>query len=157
MYWRIFSTLVSFSISFFRTIDYFFISKLNFFGQGHKHVLSLYTALWDCILAFKSEFRVRGKFRIEIIKTTKPLFSTLSPRNGFSPFSQKITAFLKKLLNNKIFNISFVIKKIMLIFGARRLLSLKNCQMRPQNSFSRFSQKILLFLKKLSNKKIFSI
>ncbi len=45
----------------------------------------------------------------------------------------------------------------MLIFGAGRLLSLKNCQMRQQNSFSLFSQKILLFSKKLTNKKIFSI
>ncbi len=45
----------------------------------------------------------------------------------------------------------------MLIFGVRRLLSLKNCQMRRQNSFLRFSMKIQLFSKKLSNKKIFSI
>ncbi len=41
----------------------------------------------------------------------------------------------------------------MLIFGAIRLLSLKNCQMRPQNSFLRFSLKIQLFSKKLLNKK----
>ncbi len=39
----------------------------------------------------------------------------------------------------------------MLIFGGGRLRSLKNCQMRTQNSFSRFSQKILLFSKKLLN------
>ncbi len=39
--------------------------------------------------------------------------------------------FLKKLLNNKIFSTQFVIKKIMLIFEARRLLSLKNGQMCP--------------------------
>ncbi len=45
----------------------------------------------------------------------------------------------------------------MLIFGVRRLLSLKNCQMRPQNSFWRFSLKIQLFSKKLLNKKIFGI
>ncbi len=42
----------------------------------------------------------------------------------------------------------------MLIFGVRRLLSLKNCQTRPQNSFSQFSLKILLFSKKLLNKKV---
>ncbi len=46
---------------------------------------------------------------------------------------------------------------IMLIFGVRRLLSLKNCEMRPQNSFLRFSLKIQLFFEKLLNKKIFSI
>ncbi len=38
----------------------------------------------------------------------------------------------------------------MSIFGVRRLLSLKNCQMRFKNSFLRFSLKI-------QNKKIFSI
>ncbi len=42
----------------------------------------------------------------------------------------------------------------MLIFGPKRLLSLKNCQMRPQNNFSRFSLKIQLFSKKLLNEKI---
>ncbi len=45
----------------------------------------------------------------------------------------------------------------MLIFGVRRLLSLKNCQTRPQNGFLRFSLKIQLFSKKLWNKKISSI
>ncbi len=45
----------------------------------------------------------------------------------------------------------------MLSFGVRRLLSLKNCQMRPQNSFLRFSLKIQSFSKKLLNKKIFNI
>ncbi len=45
----------------------------------------------------------------------------------------------------------------MLIFGVKRLLSLKNCQMRFQNSFLRFSLKIQLFSKKLWNKKIFSV
>ncbi len=37
----------------------------------------------------------------------------------------------------------------MLIFGAGRLLSLKNCRMYSQNSFSRFSQKILFFSEKI--------
>ncbi len=41
----------------------------------------------------------------------------------------------------------------MLVFGVRRLLSLKNCQVRPQNSFLRFSLKIQLFSKKLWSKK----
>ncbi len=45
----------------------------------------------------------------------------------------------------------------MLIFGVRRLLSLKNYQMRPQNGFLWFSLKIQLFSKKLLNKKIFTI
>ncbi len=39
----------------------------------------------------------------------------------------------------------------MLIFGVRGLLSLKNCQTRPQNSFSRFSLKTQLFSKNTFN------
>ncbi len=45
----------------------------------------------------------------------------------------------------------------MLIFGGRRLLSLKNCQMCPQNSFLRFSLKIRLFFEKIVEEKLFSI
>ncbi len=45
----------------------------------------------------------------------------------------------------------------MLNFGVRRLLFLKDCQMRPQNSFLRFSLKMQLFSKKLLNKKVFGI
>ncbi len=81
-----------------------------------------------------------------------------SPRNGFLPFSQKVTPFLKKLLNNKIFNTSFVIKKSYIKFLRKTPpFPEKFSQMRPQNSFSQFSQKIRLFSKKLSNKKMFSI
>ncbi len=48
-------------------------------------------------------------------------------------------------------------EKVILIFCLRRPLSLKNGQMRPQNSFLQFPQKILLSPKKLFNIKIFSI
>ncbi len=44
----------------------------------------------------------------------------------------------------------------MLIFGARRSLSLKNYQRCLLNSSSLFSQKIQHFLKKLLNNKVFS-
>ncbi len=44
----------------------------------------------------------------------------------------------------------------MLIFGARRLLSLKNGQMCPENSSSVFSEKAAFFEKSL-NIKIFGI
>ncbi len=99
----------------------------------------------------------------KIFKTSFPIkkgyihFRHQTPTNGSLRFLRKLQLFLKKLLNHQIFSTSFVIKKVMLIFGARHLLSLKNCQMCSQNSFSQFSQKILLFSKKLSNKKIFSI
>ncbi len=42
----------------------------------------------------------------------------------------------------------------MIILGARRYLSLKNCQVCPQNSFSQFSWKILLFWKNYWKKNI---
>ncbi len=43
-----------------------------------------------------------------------------SPRNDFLQFSQKITAFfLKKLLSNKIFNTSFVMKESYINFGGK--------------------------------------
>ncbi len=41
----------------------------------------------------------------------------------------------------------------MLLFEVTGLLFLKNGQMCPKNSFSRFSQKILIFLKNCSIKK----
>ncbi len=103
----------------------------------------------------KPYFPVKKVIFIFLARRPLPFKRDLGPWNGFSLFSQKIQLFLKKLLNNKIFNTSFVIK-VMLIFGPRRLFSLKNCQMRRQNSFSRCSQKNPLFSKKL-NKKIFSI
>ncbi len=59
-------------------------------------------------------------------RTPFPSKDTWAPETVVWPFSQKIQPFLKKLLNNKVFCTSFVIKKIILIFGARRLLSLKN-------------------------------
>ncbi len=85
-----------------------------------------------------------------------PLKRDLAFGNSFLSFSQKIQLLLKKPLNNKIFRTSFVIKKVILIFGAKRLLSLKNRQMCPENSISQFSQKILFFSKKFLNKIIFS-
>ncbi len=86
-----------------------------------------------------------------------PSKETCIPKRFFAILSENYS-FKKKLLNNKIiFNTLFVTKRVMLIFDARRLLSLKNCQMHRQNCFSWFSQKILLFSKKLLNKKIFNI
>ncbi len=74
----------------------------------------------------------------------------------FAVFSENIAS-LKELLNNKIFSTLFVIKKVMLIFEARRLLSLKNSGMRPKQFYKVFSENTCFFSKKLLNKKIFSI
>ncbi len=87
---------------------------------------------------FETSFPIK-KFYVHFLRQTPPsLQKRLGPQKRFLPFSQKIQLVLKKLLNNKIFSASFVIKKVMLIFGARPLISLKNCQMCSQNSFTRF-------------------
>ncbi len=70
------------------------------------------------------------------------------PPKIFPPLSLKILLFSKKLLNDKIFETSFLIKKVIFILVARRLLSFKR-DSSPRNGFLAFSQKITLFWKKL--------
>ncbi len=96
-----------------------------------------------------------------LISQKKRLYSFSSPDVPFPsketvvfPFSQKIQPFLKKLLNKKIFSASFVIKKVMLIFGAKRLLSLKNCQRCLQNSFWLCYHKWWIFKKSITIDKL---
>ncbi len=72
----------------------------------------------------------------------------LTPKNFFSPFTPK-------MLNEKIFNNLFPIKKIVFIFVARRTLPFER-DFSSRNGFLSFSQKIQPFLKKLLNYKIFS-
>ncbi len=72
----------------------------------------------------------------------------------FAVFFRKYSFSLKKkLLNNNIFSTQFIINRVMLIFGARCLLSLKNGQMCPQNSFSMFLGKYDFFRKNCWTKK----
>ncbi len=53
------------------------------------------------------------KVYIHSRRQTPPfLRKSLGPQKRFLVFSQKITHFWKKLLNNKIFNTLFVIKKL---------------------------------------------
>ncbi len=54
-------------------------------------------------------------------QTPTSIQKKLGPQKRFSAVFSENTAFLKKLLNNKIFSTLFVIKKFMLIFGARCL------------------------------------
>ncbi len=98
---------------------------------------------------FETSFPIKKVIFILVARCLLSFKSDFGPRNGFLSFSQKITHFWKKLVNNKIFNTSFVIKTVMLIFSVRCPLFLKNCQMGPQNSFLQ----IQLFSKKLLNKK----
>ncbi len=60
------------------------------------------------------------------------------------------------MLNNKIFVISFVIKSYLNFWGKTSPFPKKSLNL-SRKQFSRFSQKILLFSKKLLNKKIFTI
>ncbi len=77
------------------------------------------------------------------------------PPKIFSPLSPKILFFSKKLLSDKIFETSFLIKRFIFILVARRLLSFKR-DLGPRNGFLAFSQKITHFWKKLVNNKIFN-
>ncbi len=114
-----------------------------------KMLLSLKKLLDEKI--FKISFSIKKVIFIFVARHPLPFKRDLDPRNGFLLRSQKIQPFLKEPLSNEIFRASFVIKKVILTFGARRLLSLKNRQMCLENSFSRFPRKILLFSKKLTN------
>ncbi len=133
------------------------MSPQNSFYPFPPKVL-LFSKKWSKEKIFKTSFVIKKVIFIFVARHLLPFKRDLALRNSFWPFSQIITAiFFFKLLNNKIFTTSFVIKKVTVIFNTRHHLSLKNCQMRPQNSFSWFSQKILFFSKKLLNKKIFSV
>ncbi len=60
---------------------------------------------------FKISFPIEKVIFIFVARNSLPFKRDLAPRNGFLPFSQKIQLFLKKLLSNKIFRTSLVIKK----------------------------------------------
>ncbi len=64
--------------------------------------------------------------------------------------------FSKKLLNEKIFETSFPIKKVIFIFVVRRLLPFKR-DSAPRNGFYAVFSENIAFFEKLSNKKIFGI
>ncbi len=124
-------------------------SPENFF----PHFLQKCCLFWKKLLnekIFKTLFPIKKGYIHFPRQTPLPFKRDLAARNGFPLFSQKMQLFLKKLLNNNLFNTSLVMNtKVMLIFGPKRLLSLKSCQMCFQNSFSRFFQKILLFFEKI--------
>ncbi len=107
---------------------------------------------------FKTSFSIKKVIFIFVARCPLPFKRDLDLINGFLSFSPKIQIFLKKPLCNKIFRTTFVIKKVILIFGAGRLLSLKEIvKCTPKTVFLRFSRKVMLFSKKLLNKKIFSV
>ncbi len=131
------------------------------FPQHFFPIFSKNIALFEKIVKWKNIQNLISHEKVYIHfrrQTPPPLQKRLGPQKPFfAVFSENYSFLRKNCQKNLIFNTSFVIKKVMLIFGARCLLSLRNCQMCPQNSFSRFSRKILPFSKKLLNNKIFSI
>ncbi len=113
------------------------------------HFLQKYCFLQKKLLdekIFKTSFPIKKVVFIFVAKRPLCFKRDLDSRNGFLAFSQKIQLFLKKLLNNKIFSTSFVIKKSQVYFWGR-LLSLNNRQMYPKTVFQYFFQKYRCFLK----------
>ncbi len=89
-------------------------------------------------------FYKKSYISIIVARCPLPLKTVMSSHKWFvAVFFQKYCLFRKTCL------IIVLIKKVILIFGIRRLLSLKNGQMPRQNSFLQFLQKILLLSKKL--------
>ncbi len=123
------------------------VSLQNFFPIFSKTV-----AFFGKIVKWKTIQNLisHKKGYIHFCRQTSPSFKRdLGPETMVLPFFQKIQPFLKKLLKNKVFSTSFVIKKVTLTFCARRLLSLKNCQRCLQNSFYSFLRKWWIFKKSI--------
>ncbi len=80
----------------------------------------------------------------------------LPETNGFSQFSRKMLLSLEKLLDEKIFKISFPVKKVILIFVARRLFPSKRAWL-PETVFHHFLGKCSIPSKKLLVEKMFKI
>ncbi len=78
------------------------------------------------------------------------------PPKIFFHFLQKCCFLKKKLLNEKIFKTSFSIRKVIPIYFRRHTPRSLQKRLAPQKRFLPLFQKILLFLKKLLNNKIFS-
>ncbi len=100
----------------------------------------------------ETSFPIKKFIFILVRRQTPPFLQKRlgGPRNGFLAFSQKITHFWKKLVNNKIFDRYLICnKKVMLIFHVRRLLSLKICQMRPAKQFFAVFSKNTAFFEKI--------
>ncbi len=105
----------------------------NFFPFSPKMLLFLKKLFHEKI--FKTLFPIKKVIFIFVARCPLPFKRDLGPRNGFLPFFQKIQLFLKKLLNNKIFSTSSVIKKSYVNFWRMTPPSPKKSGNVPQNSF----------------------
>ncbi len=105
---------------------------------------------------FRTSFPIKKVIFIFVAERPLRFKRDLGSGNSFLSFSQKIQLFLKKLLNNKIFSTSFVIKKGHINFGDKTLPFPKQSSNVSQNCFSLFSRKILFFSKNLFKEIIFS-
>ncbi len=91
---------------------------------------------------FKTSMLIRKVILIFVVRHHPPVKKLKSPppQMGFSQFSPKILFSLKNLFYNKTSLTSFAIKNVILICCLRSPLSLKNGQMRTQNSFLQFPE-----------------
>ncbi len=123
------------------------VSSQNYFSRLFWEIL-FFSEKIDKWKIFKTSFPTKNVTLIFVTRRALPLKEVISPpRNGFSQFFQKILFFQKNCFIIKHL-VSKSDKKSYIHFSRKSPLSLKNGQMRPQNSFSQFPQKILLFQKK---------
>ncbi len=105
----------------------------------------------------KTKFPIKKVIFIFVARRFLPSKKDLGPRNNFLPFSQKITFFFfwKKLLNNKIFNTSFVIKNRYVHFwGKAPPFPKKLSNVSPKQFFTVFSENTAFFGKNCQIKNI---
>ncbi len=87
---------------------------------------------------------------------TPPPKKWSSPLKFFPPFSTKMLLFSKKLLDEKLFETSFSIKKVILIFVARYPPFSSKETWAPETVFCHFLKKYSFFFLKVLNNKIFN-
>ncbi len=118
-----------------------FLRKYNFFRKNcltHENILHLICA---------------KKSYIHFLCRMTPLKNAHVSPKFFSPFFPKMLLFSKKLLDEKIFRTSFLIKKAHIYFRRQTAPSFQKGLGSRKWFFAIFFQKIQPFLKKLLNKK----
>ncbi len=131
------------------------MSPKNFFLIFSKNI-----AFFEKIVKwkkFKISFPIKKAMFIFVAKRLFLYKRDLAPKQFFVIFSENYNFFWKKLLNNKIFNTSFVIKNSYANFwGKTPPFSKKLSNVSPKKFFTVVSGNTAFF-EKLLNKKIFTI
>ncbi len=130
-------------------------STYKFYKKFTKILSQLFRKLKKNCNFDEIQWKKFSKLFILVAKRTRHFKRFWPQKRFFAVFSEN-TAFFEETADNKIFTTTFVIKKVMLILGTRRLLSLNNRQMYSKTVFHCFLRKYCFFRKKLF-KIIFSI